>query len=456
MRLFLEVKCISAPLPAHRSFIEGGSLYPTFTLTLVVIDLPHMRYFFVLGTNPELSAAEILASIDQADFDIAEINSKAIIIDGEKPLNTAELMAKLGGTIKIGTLIDTDLKVDESTVAKLMSDALAGRNPGSKVNFGLSVYSLDADNPDRKAAKAAFKLGRAGMKVKRILKDQDISSRWVRPKAGADLTSVQVEKNGMLKDGIEFVAFVKNDRMLFGQTTAVQNFEEFSDIDFGRPSRDTYQGMLPPKLARMMLNIAGTDKTSRIWDPFCGSGTILTEAMRIGLTMMYGSDKNPNAIKSTEQNIAWLQERYPETKDAQATVFENDSRRAPKEIEPASLDAIVAEPYLGQPRTGRETKDELVRRLDELTTLYIESLKAWTPLLKDDASVVLALPMYVTGPQRLSIKASAFEEAGFKTEHAVPPALASRMQAAMTGNKGMTYGREDQKVWRDVVRLKRF
>ena len=35
----------------------------------------------------------------------------------------------------------------------------------------------------------------------------------------------------------------------------MQDFEQWGARDYGRPSRDAVRGMLPPKLARMMVNL---------------------------------------------------------------------------------------------------------------------------------------------------------------------------------------------------------
>ena len=88
-------------------------------------------------------------------------------------------------------------------------------------------------------------------------------------------------------------------------TKAIQPIESLGERDFGRPYRDAKSGMLPPKLAMMMINLAGQSLGATILDPFCGSGTILMEAATIGYTNLMGSDISPKAIDDTRQNFAW-------------------------------------------------------------------------------------------------------------------------------------------------------
>lgn len=413
-----------------------------------------MRYFFILGSNPSLSAAEILASAHHDPFSVTEIHRQALVFDGRDGVDTRALISRLGGTIKAGKLLDENFDFSEDAAIRLMSDSLMGRSTEGRLTFGFSVYVLEGDHPARKAAATAGKLKRAGMEVKRLLKEAGISSRWVRPVTGPALTSVQVEKNGMTADGIEFVLLIKQDKMMFGITDAVQHFEEYSLVDYGRPSRDPLQGMLPPKLARMMLNIANMQPGERVWDPFCGSGTVLTEALRLGVLDVAGSDINPNAIKGTLENVKWLKDRGLTPAGAQVTTFTSDARETPKEIALGSLDAIVTEPYLGPPRTGQESAGELRDRLDDLTKLYRESLLAWKPLLKRNAPIVMALPLYIFGLERLGIRTIDFADTGLRTEHMIPPMLAERMGIVETKNRGLTYGRNDQRVWREIVRFR--
>ena len=56
-----------------------------------------------------------------------------------------------------------------------------------------------------------------------------------------------------------------------GQTLVVQPFKVLSKRDFGRPARDDHSGMLPPKLAQIMINLARRNddiSTKTILDPF--------------------------------------------------------------------------------------------------------------------------------------------------------------------------------------------
>jgi tRNA (guanine10-N2)-dimethyltransferase len=129
--------------------------------------------------------------------------------------------------------------------------------------------------------------------------------------------------------------------------------------------------MLPPKVARMMVNIAGI---GTILDPFCGVGTILAEAFTVG-DKIIGADINPKQIEKTRKNLDWLGAKYQ--------LFISDARKISQELPPNSLDAIVTEPYLGP--------DEH----QKLEKLYQDSLADWKKILKPGGKVVIALPFAV-------------------------------------------------------------
>lgn len=139
---------------------------------------------------------------------------------------------------------------------------------------------------------------------------------------------------------------------------------------------------------------------------------------------------------------------------AVVNIFESDARKVDEQIEPKSLGGIVTEPYLGPPRTGHERRGALQKTLHELTELYRDSLRTWHPLLKKDAPVVIALPVYILGLEKHGITIKDFDKLGYRTENLLPSILLSRMGAKVTKNGGLLYGRNIQRVWREIVKLR--
>jgi tRNA (guanine6-N2)-methyltransferase len=70
------------------------------------------------------------------------------------------------------------------------------------------------------------------------------------------------------------------------------------------------RGALRPTVAAALVRIATMDKKKQsVWDPFCGSGTILCEAASLGLEV-WGTDIDPEAIEASRENILAVKREY--------------------------------------------------------------------------------------------------------------------------------------------------
>jgi tRNA (guanine6-N2)-methyltransferase len=80
-------------------------------------------------------------------------------------------------------------------------------------------------------------------------------------------------------------------------------------------SRRTYRvanlrGALRPTVGAALVRIASHGRgRQRIWDPFCGSATILCEAARQGYEV-WGTDIDPDAVEASRENLAAVKREY--------------------------------------------------------------------------------------------------------------------------------------------------
>jgi tRNA G10 N-methylase Trm11 len=258
---------------------------------------------------------------------------------------------------------------------------------------------------------------------------------------------VTVQKNNLIKKGFEFVITRDGDRYSLARTVAVQPFEDWGTRDFGRPERDDVSGMLPPKLARMMLNISGADPEGALLDPFCGSGTIISEAIALGFNNITGTDISEKAVEDTKKNIEWLMKKMPDT-GAKIKIFVADANDLSKKLTANSIDAIVSEPYLGQPLKGRETRAELAKQADELKLMYISALKELNKILKNNGMVVFILPKFRLANGWLSVDLSdAVAKLGWRAE----PVLKIEGREYFS----LLYARYNQRVGREIWRFRK-
>jgi len=393
-----------------------------------------MKYFFVLGTNSALSVAELAAVLDlknpelmAADFLIAEV---ARDIDAEK------LISHLGGLVKIGRCLQ-ELPASQGAellkiIEKLVSQKQA-LSPAGKFNFGFSDYGSQVFNKKD-----------LGAKLKKYFSEQKISTRFVVSHEKT-LSSVVVTQNKLLSRGMEVVLAATSNQIFIGETLAVQPFKDLSRRDYGRPARDDLSGMLPPKLAQIMINLAQiNDSEAVIIDPFCGSGTILSEAILLGYKKLFGSDISSKAIDNTHKNVEWLKELY-KVSDCKLKLFVKNVADLSKFIKSESVAAIITEPYLG-PQRGLIAFKTVISNLEELYSL---ALQEFFKVLQPGGRVVMIWPLFY-GQRPISPRYSEF-----KLLNMIPTELQDNQYLKKTDRGTIIYGRHGQKVFREIVVLEK-
>lgn len=399
-----------------------------------------MQTFFILGSHPDLAKAEILSVVGSGAKILME--SSSVLILDHVEMNThdgqpyKQLQDRLGGTIKIGVILDEYLGSDARACANAIVEKAKEATGKNKITFGFSAYDLGNPKAVQRIARS-FKV--LGGEIKNALRETDRPVRFVMAKDDA-LTSVVVETNGLNESGGEFCIFATSTSIILGRTSTVQDFKAWSDRDFGRPARDSRSGMLPPKLAHMMINLSGANpSTSTILDPFCGSGTVPMEAALMGFKHIIGSDISEKAIKNSVTNNDWL---YAQKFLHPVTEKKNIEYRISKAekihewlVNP--VDAIVAETYLGPPKHGWD-RPALEALKVELMKIYRDSLAALSKKLKQNGTIVIAFPAFVVKNEiiKLPIK-KAIEDAGLKIDAT------------------WIYKRPDQMTAREIVRMKK-
>lgn len=380
--------------------------------------------FAILGSHPALSLAEIKAVTKQE----ALRQSEMIALFENLDFELTHLQQRLGGTQKFGEIIATTPKDKILQLTDLLT-ALLESQTDKKIKFGISLYSfgtrIDYLQPE---------VEKLGLTIKNNLKERSHSARFVTSSTPA-LSSVVVTKNKLLQNGAEFVLLVDKDEITVGQTVVVQDFADWSKRDYQRPARDARRGMLPPKLARMMINLAGVEPTGKsLLDPFCGSGTVLMEGALLGFEHLIGSDISEDAVQNTEENLAWLEkEGYVLP---QHGCYVSAAAELDQELNEKSIDVIVTEPFLGKPRQGTETEADLKNIVLELTDLYQKSFKTLAQLLKPSGVMVTSLPVHFIREQSFHLPIQTIlNESGLKLAKNRPNSILYHRQFQFVGRE---------------------
>lgn len=405
-------------------------------------------YVFILGRYPKLSLKEldtVLKNDKTLSYSI-ESDSHVALVKTKKDLDVVKLNKKLGGIVKMGIVIDTLTlpQTSEQLTGYLSSDKTLITFFGEqkkRVNYGISLYSLNTDENYLKQLKnnLSFFL----KTIKKRFDQLGVKSHFPSHK-DQYLKSASVVKNKLLAQGAELLFIVTSHQLLIGKTLAVQEFEEFSNRDYKRPFKDLKSGIMPPKLARMMINLSGANTSQSILDPFCGSGTIIQEALLLGYTNIYGRDVSQKAVADTKNNLLWLRSQFYDVKTSvQLDVC--DVRNLSIRFKKNAFDAVITEPFLGPNFKNRPRFEEALQIKTDLEKLYLASFRQFHSVLNKNGVVVMVFPVFNTpsGHVYLDILLD-IERLGF-----------SQIELNQNNRKSITAGNNLDFVSREIVEWKK-
>ncbi len=396
-------------------------------------------YSFILGHSSKISYAEILSflRLKNIDFDVLEMQNEFLICKIKKEFDATFVMKELGGTIKIGKL-EFQLNKDnckDSFCETFLEYIKRNYDTSNKLKIGFSFYNISKD------IFAWFV--KETMHIKRKLENEGIRTRIISSKK-KDLSAVIVKKENLLSEkGIDMQVLQVEEKIYFSKTIAVQDFEHFGKIDYGRPKSDSRSGMMPPKLAKIMLNLSGSRKN--IYDPFCGSGTILMMAGELEYEKIIGSDISEKAVLDSKENIEWYENTYD--KDLNCEIFQKDIVSISSHAFINTPSVVVTEGYLGQPLHGNESLEFIQKQIKSIEELYLKSFKAFFEILEEGAVVVISFPVFVYDTKLYYLDIlDKIKNLGFFIQELI--------DKKYLGKRGtLIYKREDQKVYREIIKL---
>ena len=341
---------------------------------------------FVLGRQPEISLAELQAVYRRTPKLLAG-HLAGLDIEQETALATAK---NLGSIVKVAELVSDSFALDADSIARL-THRLFGQTTG-KVTLGVSYYGSSVKS------KLAVNFSQA---MQASLEQSGHSVRLV-PSEQAALSTATVLHNKLAIGNPKKVELLLtpapgSHRLVVAKAIYVQDIGAYTLRDRGRPRRDTRNGMLPPKLAQTMINLArGACQLTRptnLLDPFCGTGVILQEAGLMGLTT-YGSDNNPRMIDYTQTNLDWLARRYQLASRPRLTIADATDFSWRQWLAPDRLELIASETYLGRPYTSPPHLSELKSNLHDCNVIIGKFIANLSPQLPSSAGICLGVPAW--------------------------------------------------------------
>lgn len=393
-------------------------------------------YIALLGRQPEISLAE-LAAVFGADCVNRISQQFAKVQTSQFNITT------LGGTIKCAKVI-TELPASRTDKTSLLAasrfitqhyQAKWAHSP-HKITLGLSAYNLNVTARD---------VQKTGLILKSSLKKSGTSLRLI-PNDQPSLSTATAHNNklGGSPYKVELLLVKTTDRrLIIAESRGVQNITAYTRRDRHRPKRDAFVGMLPPKLAQIMLNLAlgagsltgqrscgnsvtrsasslsdksmvlrtalpdafdmeetagsqliketGSRAAVTILDPFCGTGTVLQEALLAGYDVV-GTDLSQKMVDYTTENLSWLQSTFTtlgrviDIHQADATTHHWPNSE--------SLAAVVCETYLGQPFSAPPAPQKLAEVAGNCNHIITGFLANIRPQLAPNTPLCIAVPAW--------------------------------------------------------------
>ena len=400
--------------------------------------------YFILGRQPALGLAELESLFGSQALRLILPNVAELSRSVEP-----QLFTRLGGSIKMARLLNKQETTDWQTGFSALT-AKAGEHaamlPKGKLTVGISAYGY---NVAPKAVNAS------ALSLKKVIRagDSGRSVRIVPNNNTKELNSAQVLHNNLLGSHGWELLFIRDGRdMIMAQTTALQDIEAYAARDQMRPKRDAQVGMLPPKLAQILINLAGNNvipdkmsempegsRLSRLLDPFCGTGVVLQEALLMGFDT-YGTDLEARMIEYSETNLDWLTKRR-----TTAGAYTTEVGDATSYHWQGTFDLIATESYLGRPFSSTPSPEVLNTVMNNVDTIHKKFLRNVAAQTKPGFRMCVAAPAWKTSGGFRHLKSLAsLEELGY-----------NRLSFVHARSEDLIYHREGQVVARELVVLQR-
>lgn len=303
-----------------------------------------MRFILFVGTGNSLADAEVKTKLPG----IVLLYPFTYEFRLESAEEAIKIVSSLGCSLKLLVEV-SEGNIEPESIVPLISNK----------NFSITVL-----NTGEKTEDTQFKI-----------KEKLSRARFVNAKDKFGLSPIIVKKQKV--DEI----FIDKDKNSLLKTIWVHDFAHWIEKDRHMPRINAKAGMLPPKIARSMVNLLPISDTAGkvLLDPFCGSGRVLVEAAELGYTVK-GADISNDQVEDTQRNLQYL--------GIEGEVLVHDATHVSEKFQ--NIDAIVTEPFLGKPNLRPDQSKYVAPGLEKL---YLGALKEWQKILKPGGFVVMVFPI---------------------------------------------------------------
>ncbi|MEF8873480.1 MAG: methyltransferase [Candidatus Thermoplasmatota archaeon] len=273
-------------------------------------------FFELVGPHYELAKAEISGGLKGLSFEYEELRFEEGVFAVEVESLPEELFSRLGLTHRVHRLIAVT----------------------SEDGYDFSGLLEDHEFPE----------GSIAVRTEKV-KGGETDTKKIREELGdliSGTNSIDLESPDH-----EIFALVSTDLFLGKKIYEVDRKKLRGRQVKNRPFSSPIS--LKPWFTIALINLARPSRSSRLHDPFCGTGGLLIEGGKMGLEVS-GGDKDPEMIKGCEKNLNEF--------DVKCELKEGDvSQTIPEDIEIVATDP----PYGRASSTSKEDLKSIYQRLFE-------------------------------------------------------------------------------------------
>ena len=400
---------------------------------------------FIPGKNWKLSLAELVSFLEarRVKFEIVAFSREFFTVDIYEYAEVLDI-ADFGGIIKIGNVTknfstgllteaflreskENKTRIKEEIATNSLIDGMLEKASG-KYTFGVSVYN--SDEALRPVSRMVQRF--VGSTIKRELREHGVKAGFMgfaKDRQCPQLTHVEVLKKNMVENKAEALFCMGKQQTWLAVTTGVHNPFEFQKRDIGKPRQRKIFAM-PPRLARIMVNLSFCTPGKVLLDPFCGVGTILQEAL-LAKANVLGMDLNQWCVDAAKENLEWLTNEYA-LKASEFRVLRGDALGMARKIG-QKVDGVVTEPDLGPALRDVPTAPYALKIVEKLKPLFFGFLTEAYRVLASGGRLVLVTPYFKTRsgkPVRMPLEEKA-EEIGFRRVYPFPKEFFAGENAAI-------------------------
>lgn len=339
-----------------------------FVLPSSLLETDEIALVLAFGRLSILEACTVLGrSVQRAE---APLDRVSVLHVDHLP---TERITELSGVHKCAPLTaklaspSSDLSVLANLMLSYMED---------KSNVSLSGYDVAEDDYEDLIRSMLDSLREAGLKKVRLL----------RPK-GNELLSEHV----LSREAFDVIAFPYHDGFALGPTTWVPDSASMRQRGTHKPSPHP-DITLSPRLARTLVNLAGLKPGQTVLDPFCGSGTILTEAYGKSLRCL-GLDLSASRVQEARENLRWS---VGGVTDRGYDIRKGDARELSRSLRGTKVDAVVTEPLLLPKLDARPKTSTAQAMVEESARVYNDALASMAESIHSEGRIVVVVPVVQT------------------------------------------------------------